>query len=173
MISLSDLRLAMGALSAQRFHFLVVHLLGIQTDGGGNARDLTPGEAVRICLADRLALHGIDNDTQYAVLKAWDEKLDDVGTHWAEALMDDAAYIKAFFAVSDCRFSSMPYSQDSRFYDAQDGKWIDVLPRHAEVIIHLDLTEMMLRILSRINERRGKHGQEPIDLRPASEVSSS
>lgn len=172
MIEPGELWPSMGALSSQRFDFLVRHVLRVDRDDDGY-QELTPGEVLQLGLTDRLTAFGIDNDVQQCMLSAWGANLECAGTHWAEALVGDASYTKTFFAVSDFVFSSMPYSKDSKFHNAQAGQWIDVLPRHAEVIIHLDLTEMMLRILSRINERRGKHGQEPIDLRPASEVSSS
>lgn len=172
MIESAELWPAMEALHSKRFHFLITHILHSEPDAAGYFT-LTAGEAMRLCLADRLQMFGLDNDTQQAVMVAWADMLNNAGTHWHEAIVDDTEYTPAFFSVSDYVYSSMPGTNEKKFYDAQDGKWIDVLPGHAETIMTFDLTEMMLRMLSRINARRAKDGEDSIDLRPAPEVASS
>jgi hypothetical protein len=175
MITRTDFWNTVESLPPQRFHFLLVHLLGRKPDVSGIQPnfEMTWGEVLQLRLAERLTQLGVPKDAQFSMLTAWGETLGAAGEIWAEEKQDGVEYDHVFFAVSNFRYASMPYSQNRRFYDAAEENWIDELDRPAEIIISIDLYEMMYGFLGRLNARRAEHGEDPIAIGAAEAVSDA
>lgn len=175
MISRREFWNVVESLPVRRFHFLLVHLLGINIGSGNekDSRELTWGDLLRLRLADRLSMLGVSSDAQFSMLKAWDGMLGAAGEIWAEERADDVEYDHVFFSVSNFRLASMPYSKDRKFYDTAEEKWIDELGRPVEIIISIDLYELMYGLVRDVNARRAEDGEEPIVVGQPSEVANS